>query len=201
MSDTPTVDGLFEDVEDLKANVTAFAEQLQLNTEQLKRLAAVVSAVTSDDDQDDDGESGKEKKEKPKAPPFILWLPGDQYGAELAALAAWVENLLVPTYFGEVSSSAPWCAQWWEHPAAVARLHAVWLAWQELTNPETCGHSGPSVWHRDHLDPMLSQLRSASGPFAGCMTNPDRRQHSVLPVPPVDAPHAPPVVTGANASP
>ncbi|MGW7172259.1 DUF4913 domain-containing protein [Streptomyces xanthophaeus] len=37
-------------------------------------------------------------------------------------------------------------------PVAVARLHALWLAWQELTDPATCGHTGPGVWHRDHLD-------------------------------------------------
>lgn len=103
----------------------------------------------------------------------------------MAALAEWVANLLVPTYLSEVSSSATWCASWWAHPAAVARLHAAWLAWQELTDPETCGRTGPSVWHRDHLDPMVAQLRDASGPFGGCMTNPDRSQHTDLPSPPV----------------
>ncbi|NWF30869.1 DUF4913 domain-containing protein [Streptomyces sp. PKU-EA00015] len=171
-----------EDFEDLKATVHGFASQLEDNTKRVNQLA---SAVASGGGQGDNGESGKDK-ERPKTPPFILWLPGDKYGAELSALAAWVRDLLVPTYFGEVSSSATWCAQWWEHPAAVARLHATWLAWQELTNPETCGLTGPSVWHRDHLDPMLAQLRAADGPFAGCMTNPDRPQHTVLPVPPVD---------------
>ncbi|MFJ2110791.1 DUF4913 domain-containing protein [Streptomyces sp. NPDC087850] len=187
MSDTPTVEVLAEDFEDLKAVVHGFASQLEDNTKKVTQLA---SAVASGDGQDGDGEKGKEK-EKPKTPPFILWLPGDKYATELAALAGWVRNLLVPSYFGEVSSSATWCAQWWEHPAAVARLHAAWLAWQELTNPETCGLTGPSVWHRDHLDPMLAQLRAADGPFAGCMTNPDRPQHTVLPVPPVDPSPAP----------
>ncbi|MFB7356113.1 DinB/UmuC family translesion DNA polymerase [Streptomyces gardneri] len=43
---------------------------------------------------------------------------------------------------------------------AIARLHALWLAWQELTDPATCGYTGPSVWHRDHLDPC--PLSSAS---------------------------------------
>ncbi|MFK0160699.1 DUF4913 domain-containing protein [Streptomyces sp. NPDC090493] len=178
--DTPTLDGIAEDVEDLRAMITGFASQLEHNTNAVNQLAA--GKGEGEDGQDDD----KEKKEKPKTPPFILRLSGEEYATELAALADWVANLLVPTYLSEVSSSATWCASWWAHPAAVARLHAVWLAWQELTDPETCGRTGPSVWHRDHLDPMVAQLRDASGPFGGCMTNPDRSQHSDLPSPPVE---------------
>ncbi|WTD07586.1 DUF4913 domain-containing protein (plasmid) [Streptomyces albidoflavus] len=188
MSDVPPIEVLAEDFEDLKATVYGFASQLEDNTKKVKHLASAVASGGGQDD-DDSGGTGK----KPKTPPFILWLSGDQYTAELAALAAWVQDLLIPSYFGEISSSAPWCASWWQHPPAVARLHATWLAWQDLTNPDTCGLTGPSVWHRDHLDPMLAQLRAADGPFAGCMTNPDRPQHTVLPVPPVTPLPAQPV--------
>ncbi|MEV0012708.1 DUF4913 domain-containing protein [Streptomyces sp. NPDC047973] len=195
MSDgTPDIGGLAEDLEDLKATVAGFATQLEHNTAKVTQLA---SAVASGGGQGGDGETSTDK-EKSKTPPFILWLPGEKYAAELAALAVWVKDLLVPTYFGEVSSSAPWCPSWWAHPAAVARLHAAWLAWQELTNPEVCGLTGPSVWHRDHLDPMVSHLRASDGPFAGCMTNPDRPQHIVLPVPPVE-PLVPPPVSAEPA--
>lgn len=182
----PTVDALAEDLGELTAVVNGFASQLEHNTKKVDQLASSLTSALASAGQDDteDGGEQKGKKDKPKTPPFILWLPNDQYAGELAALTVWVRNLLVPTYCGEVSSSATWCAQWWEHPAAVARLHAAWLAWQELTNPETCGLTGPSVWHRDHLDPMMAHLRAADGPFAGCMTSPDRRQHTVLPVPP-----------------
>ncbi|WP_326655664.1 DUF4913 domain-containing protein [Streptomyces sp. NBC_01750] len=183
MSDPQPVDVLAEDLADLAATVHGFASQLEHNTRKVDQLASAVAA--SGNGQGDDGESEK-GKEKPKTPPFILWLDGPKYNRELMALAGWVRGLLVPTYLGEVSSSATWCASWWDHPAAVARLHAAWLAWQELTDPETCGLTGPSVWHRDHLDPMLAHLRAADGPFAGCMTNPDRPQHTVLPVPPVE---------------
>ncbi|MFF4709586.1 DUF4913 domain-containing protein [Streptomyces sp. NPDC001297] len=179
--DTPTLDGLAEDLADLKATVNGFATQLEHNTNALDQLASARASG-----QGEGGQGDGSKKEKPKTPPFILRLSGDAYDTELAALADWVANLLVPTYLSEVSSSATWCAQWWAHDAAVARLHAVWLAWQELTDPETCGRTGPSVWHRDHLDPMVAQLRDASGPFGGCMTNPDRHQHTALPKPPVD---------------
>jgi hypothetical protein len=106
-------------------------------------------------------------QEQPAAPPFILYLDGEQYDEEMRSLAVWVSDLLLPVYGREVTSSQPWCPRWWEHLEAVARLHALWLAWQELTDP-AAGASGPAVWHRDHLGPVLAELRSPTGPFAGC---------------------------------
>jgi hypothetical protein len=103
----------------------------------------------------------------PAAPPFILYLDGAEYAEEMRALAVWVGDLLLPVYGREVTSQQPWCPRWWEHLEAVARLHALWLAWQELTDP-TAGAPGPAVWHRDHLGPVLAELRSPAGPFAGC---------------------------------
>ncbi|MDX2531117.1 DUF4913 domain-containing protein [Streptomyces europaeiscabiei] len=103
----------------------------------------------------------------PAAPPFILYLDGAEYAEEMHALAVWVGDLLLPVYGREVTSQQPWCPRWWEHLEAVARLHALWLAWQELTDP-MAGASGPAVWHRDHLGPVLAELRSPVGPFAGC---------------------------------
>lgn len=179
---TPTLDGIAEDVEDLRAMVEGFATQLEHNTKAVEQLGA---AAGSDAGEGKDGK-GNGKDKKPETPPFILRLTGAEYDTELTALANWVTELLVPTYLSEVSSSATWCAQWWAHPAAVARLHATWLAWQELTDPETCGRTGPSVWHRDHLDPMVAQLRDSAGPFGACMTNPDRAQHTDLLAPPVE---------------
>lgn len=189
--DTPSVEVLAEDFEDLKAVVQGFASQLEHNTNVVNQLVAS-GGGQADGDNPGDGK----KEEKAKTPPFILRLPEEEFASELAALDSWVRLLLVPTYLGEVSSSSTWCASWWEHPAAYARLHACWLAWQELTDPATCGRTGPSVWHRDHLDPMVAQLRSADGPFAGCMTNPDRPQHHMLPVPPADPLPAPPPAPG-----
>ncbi|MCG3042827.1 DUF4913 domain-containing protein [Streptomyces sp. S1A] len=97
---------------------------------------------------------------------------GERHGGRLPepmrALIEWVEGVLVPGYLAEPSADARWCHLWFEHPPAVARLHACWLAWQELTDPATCGYTGPSVWHRDHLDPCIRELRASSGPFAGC---------------------------------
>lgn len=110
---------------------------------------------------------------------FILALGGEVYAIELAALRDWVNYLFLPVYGREISTNRPWCAQWHEHPEAVARLHALWLAWQQLTDAEA-GLSGPSTWHRDHLDQALVNLRAPDGPFAACTTSPSRPNHRVL---------------------
>lgn len=103
---------------------------------------------------------------------------------EIENLADWVERVIVSVYGGEVRAGAPWCAQWYMHAEAVARLHAAWMAWQGLVaDPKAGGATGPSAWHRLHLDPMLAQLRSPQGPFAACMTNPDSDNHRLLPRP------------------
>ncbi|MFE3737775.1 DUF4913 domain-containing protein [Streptomyces sp. NPDC059134] len=113
---------------------------------------------------------------------FVLALGGEAYAIEIAALSDWVNYLFLPVYGREISTSRPWCAQWHEHPEAVARLHALWLAWQQLTDAEA-GLSGPSVWHRDHLDQTLVHLRAPDGPFAACTTSPTRPNHRVLTTP------------------
>jgi hypothetical protein len=110
---------------------------------------------------------------------FILALGGDAYRNELEALTAWVDHLLLPVYGREISSARPWCARWQEHPEAVARLHGLWLAWQQYTDTEA-GLAGPATWHRDHLDHVMAQLRSPDGPFAACTTSMTRPSHRLL---------------------
>ncbi|MFF9128382.1 DUF4913 domain-containing protein [Streptomyces sp. NPDC014889] len=89
------------------------------------------------------------------------------YDDELRALIEWVEGVLVPGYLAEPSADARWCHLWFEHTPAVARLHALWLAWQELTDPASCGHTGPSVWHRDHLAPACASCAAPAAPSPG----------------------------------
>lgn len=113
---------------------------------------------------------------------FILAMAGRAYAEELAALKVWVEDLLLPVYGREITSTRPWCPQWTEHPEAVARLHGLWLAWQQFTDAEA-GLAGPSLWHRDHLDPGLMQLRAPDGPFSACTTSPSRPNHRLLAAP------------------
>ncbi|MFF7504167.1 DUF4913 domain-containing protein [Streptomyces lavendulae] len=154
--------GLFQDLEDLRAQVARLSGQVRELTE-----ASGAGEAFAADAVAGAGVDGGEGEEE-RFPPFILLLDPPQYDDELRALIEWVEGVLVPGYLAEPSADARWCHLWFEHPVAVARLHALWLAWQELTDPATCGYTGPSVWHRDHLDPCLRELRPSTGPFAGC---------------------------------
>lgn len=181
--ETVSVPALAEDVEDLRATVHALAAQLEDTHRLAENLRDEAPYAEETDDTD--------PRQPPQIPPLILRLDESTYDAELAALGVWVRYVLAECYLTEVSSSAPWCERWYEHPQAVARLHALWLAWQELTTPETGGYTGPSIWHRDHLDPCIAHLRAPSGPFAACMTNPDRPQHTALQQPLTALPSAP----------
>lgn len=158
--------GLVEDVADLRAQLRAVTARLDALAEPADALPAV----------DGEGDTEDQTTDAAEAPPFIFRLEGAEYAAELRALIEWVEGVLVPGYLDEPSPEARWCPHWWEHPAAVARLHALWLAWQELTEP-AAGYTGPSTWHRDHLDPCLRELRSSTGPFQGCTKSPHTVAH------------------------
>lgn len=159
--------GLFEDMEDLKAKVAALTAQVKELTGGVDS-AAREALEEGEEDADGDTAAAEEEEEEWKFPPFILLLDSPLYDDELRALTEWVEGVLVPAYLAEPSADARWCHLWFEHPVAIARLHACWLAWQELTDPASCGYTGPSVWHRDHLDPAMRELRGSGGPFAGC---------------------------------
>jgi hypothetical protein len=167
--DDPQLDvpvGMFEDIEDLKAKVARLTAQLEVLTGDSGEEPGEASADEAAEAGEHEG--GGDGEDEWQYPPFILLLDPPLYDDELRALIEWVEGVLVPGYLAEPSADARWCHLWFEHPVAVARLHACWLAWQELTDPATCGYTGPSVWHRDHLDPCIRELRSPSGPFTGC---------------------------------
>ncbi|CAM2743816.1 MULTISPECIES: DUF4913 domain-containing protein [Streptomyces] len=85
-----------------------------------------------------------------------------------------------PVYGREVTSSSPWCQQWAHHPEAVARLHALWLAWQQYTDAEA-GLAGP-----------CGAATTSTLPCSSCA----RRK-----VPSVPAPPAPPAHHRLLASP
>ncbi|MBL6279637.1 DUF4913 domain-containing protein [Micromonospora fiedleri] len=130
---------------------------------------------------------GVEETDEEGKPFFILYLDAAEYEEELRRLSYWVENLLLPVYGGEVSSSSPWCPRWWEHPEAIAYLHGLWLAWQERTGPQASG-SDPATWHQSHLWPTMDALRSPNGPFAGC--KPGSHRPKERPQVDSDAPHS-----------
>ncbi|MFB7739817.1 DUF4913 domain-containing protein [Streptomyces sp. NPDC056112] len=164
--------GLFQDLEDLKAQVARLTAQVTALTEGADAEPGEALAEA----EPDAGEEPADEDEW-QSPPFILLLDPPLYDDELRALIEWVGGVLVPGYLAEPSADARWCHLWFEHTPAVARLHALWLAWQELTDPATCGYTGPSVWHRDHLDPCMRELRGSSGPFAGCTKSEHQIDH------------------------
>ncbi len=75
-----------------------------------------------------------------------------------------VREFLVVTYRREISRQGTykWDARWWMHPEAVARLDALWRAWEHLRNDPA---TGMSVWWRDHADHHMGVLMSPDGPF------------------------------------
>ncbi|MER5443416.1 DUF4913 domain-containing protein [Streptomyces sp. NPDC002790] len=118
----------------------------------------------------------------PPEPRPILELEDEEYEDELDALSDWVDDFLMRVYGAEVTTAAPWCDQWQEHPDVVAWLHALWLAYQQHKDAEA-GLSGLFVWHRDFLTHAMATVRAAGGPLSACMTDPDRPAHRLLPGP------------------
>ncbi|MFJ4676888.1 DUF4913 domain-containing protein [Kitasatospora sp. NPDC088783] len=113
----------------------------------------------------------------------ILAFDDASLAEEVRTMTPWVDHILLSAYGAEIASGRPWCTRWPEHDEALARIHHCWLAWQELTDSRS-GATGPSVWQRDHLEPLLLKLRSPDGPFGACTTNPDHPHHRLLPTPP-----------------
>lgn len=65
-----------------------------------------------------------------------------------------------------------WADDWWRYPEAIARLDALWRAWEHLRLDPT---TGMSVWFRDHAEHHLGVLMSPEGPFAGVEETPENR--------------------------
>jgi hypothetical protein len=56
-----------------------------------------------------------------------------------------------------------WAADWWNYPEALARVDAMWRAWEYL---RLDGATGASRWWIDHADQHMPVLLSPEGPFA-----------------------------------
>ena len=56
-----------------------------------------------------------------------------------------------------------WAADWWNYPEAIARLEAMWRAWEHL---RLDGATGSSRWWIEHADHHMPILMSTDGPFA-----------------------------------
>lgn len=96
---------------------------------------------------------------------------------QFADLESWVNEFFVLT-FGRPSGEIRWCASWWDHAEAVLRLDAMWRSWEVAALDPV---RGMALWIRDVLDPNLTVLFSATGPFSDCTSDRHART-SVLPV-------------------
>ncbi|WP_228837525.1 DUF4913 domain-containing protein [Nocardia amamiensis] len=78
-----------------------------------------------------------------------------------------VENYLAEVYRRQVTdlSDTVWCPEWWKHAEAVARLDALWRAWEHYRQD---GATGLSIWFLDHADPHMQKLFDPKGPFKYC---------------------------------
>lgn len=120
----------------------------------------------------------------------------------LRELDEWVRGTLMPVYGREVDTTRMWCARWFEHPEAVARLWGLYLAWRNLHDPKASDPAtGPAVWQKEYLDYTMDKLRAPDGPFGGCMSRPERpvdgkTQHTIQ-LPPI-CDQLPPAEQGAT---
>ena len=83
-----------------------------------------------------------------------------------------VRGYLLPNYRRRVDGQRTlWAANWWRYAEAVARLDALWRAWEHLRQD---AQTGMSVWFRDHAEHHMSVLLSPDGPFAAAGEGKDR---------------------------
>lgn len=80
---------------------------------------------------------------------------------------AFVNEYLSRVYSRQVTdiSDTVWCPEWWRHPEAAIRLHALWQAWEHF---RLQGGPGISFWFLDHADPHMAKLFDPRGPFKYC---------------------------------
>lgn len=109
------------------------------------------------------------------------------------SLEEWVADVFAATYARRSTPTFRWCAQWWRHPEAIARLEALWRSWEALRTDPLLGIAS---WYASHLDQQLPILTGAAGPFADC--DPTRHfdpEQPYLPVQPAPAGWWPPTPT------
>ncbi|KAA2261521.1 DUF4913 domain-containing protein [Solihabitans fulvus] len=89
-------------------------------------------------------------------------------------LVPWVEAMIA-SRVRKVSTTGEgggirWCSRWFDHPDAVERFWAIYLAWTEAVTAAPKSPTWLSVWLRDHLDPHLAVVTDPAGPFFACTT-------------------------------
>lgn len=92
-----------------------------------------------------------------------------------------VEQYLVHVYARTVATKdtkgVRWCAEWWRHAEAIARLEAIWRAWESARQDPA---EGASNWWLSHADPHMRVLFSEDGPFKFCKDGHEPRMVPLL---------------------
>ncbi|MHC6223102.1 DUF4913 domain-containing protein [Arthrobacter sp. MMS24-S77] len=88
--------------------------------------------------------------------------PAEEAAKERNAFVHWVRERLY-RFESQDDRTGEWCPQWWDHPEAVDRFHALWLAYMAA---EAEGEL--SGWWVNHWDRHFSFLFSKSGVFSQC---------------------------------
>ena len=104
-----------------------------------------------DDDGDDDGENATAEKE-----PTLFYGSADEFVRERL-------RYMYARRVGPGNASFRWAARWWDYPEALARVDALWRAWEHL---RLDGATGSSTWWIEHADHHMPILMSPEGPFA-----------------------------------
>jgi len=77
-----------------------------------------------------------------------------------------VTRLLYPTYRRNLRrQSVSWCPRWWAHTEAIARLEALWRAFEQLRLDPALGGVR---WWLTYADPTMKALLADDGPFSAC---------------------------------
>jgi hypothetical protein len=97
----------------------------------------------------------------------------------------WFINVLAPTIERRLDATGAgtltWCPQWWQHPEAIARLEALWRAWEVC---RAADGEAPSRWFWQHCDPMLGVLMDAkAGPLSDCKPDAHRKYNNATTLP------------------
>jgi hypothetical protein len=100
-------------------------------------------------------------------------------------LVEWVQEHFAKVEFYTDAQKIRWCPTWWEHPEAVERLKALWMAHQALEF--SLEMEAVSNWWLHHWDAHRAILFHDKGPFRNCdaerghlASSSDKR---VLPIP------------------
>lgn len=98
-----------------------------------------------------------------------------------ANVVEFVTEQLAPTVARPTPDSGRvWCPRWFAHAEAIARLEALWRAWEYSRYDAALGISN---WFTHHLDPHLRALLDpVTGPFARCVDG--HQRHEPLPLEP-----------------